>query len=72
MANLLDYLDWRGDLTLDRDPFNEVDNLILAELAFGDFRGIVPPPGEGRSGTWPGSPPGRRSTWACWCRTRCR
>ena len=48
MANLLDYLDWRGDLTLDQDPFNEVDNLILAELAFGDFRGIVPPPGEGR------------------------
>ena len=30
MANLLDYLDWRGDLTLRQSPFNEVDNLILA------------------------------------------
>ena len=42
MANLLDYLDWRGDLTLQQAPFNEVDNLILAELSYLDFRGIVP------------------------------
>ena len=34
MANLMDYLDWRGDLTLAQSPFNEVDNLILAELSF--------------------------------------
>jgi hypothetical protein len=47
MANLMDYLDWRGDLPLAADPFNEVDNLILAELSFVDFKGIVPPPGEG-------------------------
>ena len=49
MANLLDYLDWRGDLTLAQDPFNEVDNLILAEVSFVDFSGIVPPPGMGGS-----------------------
>lgn len=49
MANLLDYLDWRGDLTLEQAPFNEVDNLILAELVFVDFKGIVPGPGEGAS-----------------------
>lgn len=49
MANLLDYLDWRGDLTLDQAPFNEVDNLILAELSFVDFRDIVPSPGGGKS-----------------------
>lgn len=49
MANLLDYLDWRGDLTLEQAPFNEVDNLILAELSFVDFTGIVPPPGKGDS-----------------------
>lgn len=49
MANLLDYLDWRGDLTLEQAPFNEVDNLILAELSFVDFRDIVPGPGEGDS-----------------------
>lgn len=47
MANLVDYLDWRGDLTLAQAPFNEVDNLILAELSFVDFRGIVPEPGQG-------------------------
>lgn len=47
MANLLDYLDWRGDLILRQSPFNEVDNLILAELSFIDFSGIVPAPGEG-------------------------
>ena len=47
MANILDYLDWRGDLTLAQDPFNEVDNLILAELSFVNFGGIVPGPGEG-------------------------
>ena len=49
MANLMDYLDWRGDLTLDQSPFNEVDNLILAELSFVDFSGLVPAPGEGES-----------------------
>lgn len=49
MANLLDYLDWRGDLTLAQAPFNEVDNLILAEVSFVDFSGIVPPPGMGES-----------------------
>ena len=47
MANLMDYLDWRGDLTLEQSPFNEVDNLILAELSFVDFQGTVPGPGEG-------------------------
>ena len=48
MANLLDYLDWRGDLTLAQSPFNEVDNLILAELSFVNFGGIVPPAGGGK------------------------
>lgn len=49
MANILDYLDWRGDLTFAQSPFNEVDNLILAELSFVDFKGIVPRTGEGKS-----------------------
>ena len=48
MANLMDYLDWRGDLTLAVSPFNEVDALILAELSFVDFEGVVPPPEVGR------------------------
>lgn len=36
MANLLDYLRWRGDLSLMSAPFNDVDNLILS--AFSYFR----------------------------------
>lgn len=27
MANIMDYLDWRGDLPLTVSPFNEVDGL---------------------------------------------
>lgn len=34
MANILDYLYWRGDLTLDQVPLNEVDALILARLSY--------------------------------------
>lgn len=41
MANLEDYLLWRGDLSFETDPFNEVDNIILCELCYTDFGGIV-------------------------------
>lgn len=44
MANILDYLDWRGDLTFDQSPFNEVDNLLLSQLVYVDLEGIVPGP----------------------------
>ncbi len=47
MANILDYIAWRGDLPLAVSPFNEVDNLVLAELSFIDFTGIVPDLGQG-------------------------
>lgn len=42
MADMLDYLDWRGDIPFSTDPFNEVDSLILSETAYVDFEGIVP------------------------------
>ena len=42
MADIMDYLDWRGDLTLQQSPFNEVDHLILAQLAYVNFDGIIP------------------------------
>ena len=42
MANMMDFLGWRGDLTFEASPFNEVDNLILAQLVYVDFEGIVP------------------------------
>ena len=44
MANIMDYLGWRGDLPFSVSPFNEVDGLILAELSFLNFEGIMPPP----------------------------
>lgn len=47
MANLMDYLDWRGDLDFMASPFGEVDNIILSELIYVDFEGIVPPKGQG-------------------------
>ena len=47
MSNLLDYLQWRGDLLLTERDFNGVDNLILSVLAYADLAGIVPAVGEG-------------------------
>ncbi len=46
MANIIDYLLWRGDVPLSIDPFNEVDALILTELAYEDYSGIVPDDGD--------------------------
>ena len=46
MANIIDYLLWRGDVPLSIDPFNEVDALIFTELAYEDFSGIVPDGGD--------------------------
>ena len=40
--NMHEYLKWRGDLTFEQDPFNIVDNLILAQMAYIDYDGIVP------------------------------
>ncbi|MDO4531990.1 MAG: DUF2974 domain-containing protein [Bacillota bacterium] len=42
MANLFDYLLWRGDLTLDQSPFNDVDSLALSAVSYVFFEGIVP------------------------------
>ena len=40
--NFLTYLKWRGDLLVKDFPFNEVDALILSELVYIHFDGIVP------------------------------
>ena len=37
---VFDYLQWRGDLTLQQDPFNEVDNLVLCIIAYITLRKI--------------------------------
>lgn len=41
MANMMDYLEWRGDLTFRTAGFNEVDNMLLAQLVYVDLDGIV-------------------------------
>lgn len=46
MADLRDYIHWRGDLSFGRDPFNLVDNLIFSWLAYVDFTDCVPRLGE--------------------------
>lgn len=47
--NFLTYLKWRGDLKIKESPFNEVDALILTELCYIHFEGIVPGVGEDKS-----------------------
>ena len=42
MQNILDYIDWRGDISFETDGFNEVDNLILSVLSYLEFDNIVP------------------------------
>lgn len=42
MPNILDYLDWRGDLPFVIAPFNKVDNLILSQLSYVNFNNIIP------------------------------
>ncbi len=37
MPNINDYLIWRGDIPIDRDPLNEVDALILTQIAYVAF-----------------------------------
>ena len=32
--NLFDYCKWRGDLSFKQDPFNEVDNMCFAQIAY--------------------------------------
>ena len=45
MANILEYLQWRGDVPFDIDSFNEVDALALCELVYSPFDDLIPGPG---------------------------
>lgn len=42
MSSIIDYILWRGDLTFDQAPLNEVDNLIFSNLTYLNFNGLVP------------------------------
>ncbi len=41
MSNIFDYLQWRGDLTLEQSEFNEIDNLILARFSYLPFDKLI-------------------------------
>ena len=41
MSNIFDYIEWRGDLSVEKDEFNDVDALILSRLSYIPFDGIV-------------------------------
>ena len=34
MANIFDYIAWRGDLRFDFRPFNELDGLVLCRMSY--------------------------------------
>jgi hypothetical protein len=42
MGTVLEYLKWRADLRFSKDPFNDVDALILSMLSYLPFKDIVP------------------------------
>jgi hypothetical protein len=44
VADLFDYLTWRGDLNFSQSPFNSVDSLIFSQLSYLPFDGIIPAP----------------------------
>ena len=41
MANVCDYVKWRGDLELKNDEFNEIDGLILSRLSYFPFEQLA-------------------------------
>ena len=42
MANLFDYVDWRGDLSFEQVPLNQIDALMFAHITYAIFDGLVP------------------------------
>ena len=41
MSNILDYIKWRGDITLGESCFNEIDNLILSRFSYFPFDDLI-------------------------------
>ena len=41
MANICDYIKWRGDITLEESEFNEIDNLVLSRLSYFPFDELI-------------------------------
>ncbi len=45
MANMVDYLAWRGDIPFEAAPWNEIDALLIATLSYLNFHGGKDPKG---------------------------
>ncbi len=43
MANIMDYLAWRGDIPLSASPFNDLDSLLLSALSYLTFPPMTAP-----------------------------
>ena len=43
MADIFDYMHWRGDIPFSQVPLNDIDNLILSRASYIPFDGIIPP-----------------------------
>lgn len=43
--NMLSYLDWRGDLSMKANPFNEIDAMLFTELVYCKFEQVIPKEG---------------------------
>ena len=41
MTNIIDYVKWRGDLSFQNDPFNDIDALALSLLIYVEFNNVV-------------------------------
>lgn len=41
MANIIDYMDWRGDILMKHSALNEVDGLIFSQFAYVPFDGLI-------------------------------
>ncbi|WP_318659839.1 Mbeg1-like protein [Treponema sp.] len=41
MANIIDYILWRGDLSFKQSTFNEVDAVILCQISYLNYDGIL-------------------------------
>lgn len=41
VANICDYIKWRGDITLEESEFNEIDNLVLSRLSYFPFDELI-------------------------------
>lgn len=41
MSDLFDYLEWRGDITFEEKSFNSIDMLLLSQISYADFDGLI-------------------------------